>query len=66
MSYDPSHRRPPRQDRWPNATPREPWPAYTGADAYRETAGGYQGGEADYWNGNGYDRGYGYGQVAPG
>jgi hypothetical protein len=53
MSYDPSHRTPPRQDRWPNATPSEPWPAYSGADTYRETADyrgyrevadGYQGG----------------------
>lgn len=66
MSYDPSHRRPPRQDRWPNATPQEPWPAYSGADAYRETAGyrGYSdGGTGGYRNGNGYDRGYGYGGV---
>jgi hypothetical protein len=75
MSYDPSHRTPPRQDRWPNATPQEPWPAYTGADTYRETAGyrgwreaadsyqggGYQGnGAGGYWNGNGYDRDNGY------
>jgi hypothetical protein len=57
MSYDPSHRTPPRQDRWPSATPGEGWPAYSGADAYR-----YQDG---YRNGNGYDRGYGYGGVAP-
>ena len=28
MSYDPSHRRPPRQERWPNATPPEGWPSY--------------------------------------
>jgi hypothetical protein len=28
MSYDPSHRKPPRQERWPNATPGEGWPAY--------------------------------------
>lgn len=28
MSYDPSHRRPPRQERWPNATPPEGWPPY--------------------------------------
>jgi hypothetical protein len=67
MSYDPSHRTPPRQDRWPNATPREPWPAYSGAETYREAAGGYQGGEArGSWNGNGYDRGPGYGGVAAG
>jgi len=61
MSYDSSHRTPPRQDRWPNATPREPWPAYTGVDAYR-----YQDGGADgYRNGNGYHHGYGYGGVVP-
>ncbi len=69
MSYDPSHRTPPRQDRWPNATPREGWQAYSGRDDYVQTAGhrseyggyggtasGYEGG-ADYGyyrNGNGY------------
>jgi hypothetical protein len=69
MSYDPSHRTPPRQDRWPNATPREGWPAYSERDDYVQTAGhrsayggyggtagGYEGG-ADhgyYRNGNGY------------
>ena len=74
MSYDPSYRQPPRQDRWPNATPQEPWPAYSGAETYREVAGyrgwreaadGYQGGGyqengAGYWNGTGYDRDNGY------
>jgi hypothetical protein len=28
MSYDPSHRMPPRQERWPTATPAEGWPSY--------------------------------------
>ena len=28
MSYDPSHRTPPRQERWPAATPAEGWPSY--------------------------------------
>jgi hypothetical protein len=28
MSYEPSHRKPPRQERWPSATPGEGWPAY--------------------------------------
>jgi len=28
MSYDPSHRMPPRQERWPTATPAEGWPRY--------------------------------------
>jgi hypothetical protein len=41
MSYDPSHRKPPRQERWPNATPPEGWPSYRDGDAYRE------GGQAD-------------------
>ena len=33
MSYDPSHRQPPRQERWPNATPAEGWPSYRDGDA---------------------------------
>jgi len=45
MSYEPSHRKPPRQERWPNATPQEGWPAYPPGD--HATAGyraqpGYQ------------------------
>ena len=28
MSYDPSHRMPPSQERWPAATPAEAWPSY--------------------------------------
>ena len=36
MSYDPSHRKPPRQERWPNATPPEGWPSYRDGDAYRD------------------------------
>ena len=35
MSYDPSHRKPPRQERWPNATPPEGWPSHRDGDAYR-------------------------------
>jgi hypothetical protein len=76
MSYDPSHRRPPRQDRWPNATPQEGWPAYAGPGDYRQTAdyrsayGGYGGMPGDHedaaasghWNGSGYnDAPAGYG-----
>jgi hypothetical protein len=34
MSYDPSHRKPPRQERWPNATPPEGWPSHRDGDAY--------------------------------
>jgi hypothetical protein len=58
MSYDPSYRTPPRQDRWPNATPQEPWPAYSGADPYRETAG-YRGGRelASGYEGGAYQGG---------
>jgi hypothetical protein len=75
MSYDPSHRMPPRQERWPAATPAEGWPSYqTGAQPAMATAaypavrngyGGYAGAADDfdgrevYWQ-DGYDqRGYG-------
>jgi hypothetical protein len=34
MSYDPSHRRPPRQERWPSATPAEGWPSYRDGGEY--------------------------------
>jgi hypothetical protein len=60
MSYDPSHRMPPRQQRWPGATPAEGWPSYqTGAQqamaaaAYPAVANGYGGraGTADYFDG---------------
>ena len=36
MSYDPSHRKPPRQERWPQATPPDGWPSYRDGDAYRD------------------------------
>src|SRR6478672_4490163 len=60
MSYDPSHRMPPRQERWPAATPAEGWPSYqTGAQqamataAYPAVTNGYGGyaGTADYFDG---------------
>jgi hypothetical protein len=60
MSYDPSYRMPPRQERWPAATPAEGWPSYqTGAQqamataAYPAVANGYGGyaGTADYFDG---------------
>ncbi len=35
MSYDPSHRKPPRQERWPQATPPDAWPSYRD-DAYQD------------------------------
>ena len=62
MSYDPSHRRPPRQERWPNATPQEGWPAYVGAAGNgRAAANGYGGADGsgaagrygDTWDGSG-------------
>jgi len=36
MSYDPSHRKPPRQERWPQATPPDGWPSYRDDDHYRD------------------------------
>jgi hypothetical protein len=36
MSYDPSTRRLPRQERWPDATPRRGWPAFSDDGAYRD------------------------------
>ncbi len=36
MSYDPSTRRLPRQERWPDATPQRGWPAYSNDGAYRD------------------------------
>src|SRR6476659_7265036 len=71
MSYDPSHRMPPRQERWPGATPAEGWPSYqTGAQqamataAYPAVANGYGGyaGTADYFDGQDDYRRDGYGQ----
>ncbi len=71
MSYDPSHRMPPRQERWPGATPAEGWPSYqTGAQqamataAYPAVANGYGGyaGTADYFDGRDDYRRDGYGQ----
>jgi hypothetical protein len=64
MSYDPSHRMPPRQERWPAATPAEGWPAYqTGAQPAMATAaypavrngyGGYAGAADDFDGRDGY------------
>ena len=71
MSYDPSHRMPPRQERWPAATPAEGWPSYqTGAQPAMATAaypavrngyGGYAGAADDFDGRNGYGQD-GYGQ----
>jgi len=71
MSYDPSHRMPPRQERWPAATPPEGWPSYqTGAQQAMATAaypavrngyGGYAGAADDFDGRDGYGQD-GYGQ----
>jgi hypothetical protein len=71
MSYDPSHRMPPRQERWPAATPAEGWPSYqTGAQqamataAYPAVRNGYGGyaGAADDFDSREVYRQDGYGQ----
>jgi hypothetical protein len=65
MSYDP---RPPRQERWPSATPREPWRPYPEDGAYQ--ADGQQGasGQDSYWAtaGVGYRDQAGYQQASGG
>ena len=71
MSYDPSYRRPPRQERWPNATPQEGWPAYPAGNGQRD--GGQAWGEAGAFadarsgraaaNGYGTTNGYGHGDA---
>jgi hypothetical protein len=63
MSYEPSHRKPPRQERWPNATPGEGWPAYeqgSGGPAW-ESAAAFAGSR----NGHGA-AGNGYGGAGSG
>jgi hypothetical protein len=50
MSYDPSHpRRPPRQERWPQATPPEAWQAYQEDDAYQGESPGRVENQGAYW-----------------
>ena len=75
MTYDPSHRMPPRQERWPAATPPEGWPSYqTGAQqamataAYPAVRSGYGGyaGAADDFDGRDFYRQDGYGQDSYG
>lgn len=72
MSYEPSHRKPPRQERWPNATPGEGWPAYSpdedgraweSAAAYAGSRNGYA--ANDYTASDYTGNAYGYGE-APG
>jgi hypothetical protein len=73
MNYEPSHRKPPSQERWPNATPGEGWAAYQQGDDGRawEAAAAYAGsrngyaaasnGQGDAWGGAQYsDPGQGY------
>ena len=50
MSYEPSQRKPPRQERWPNATPGEGWPAYQQGDGgrARESAEAFAGSRNGY------------------
>jgi hypothetical protein len=53
MSYEPSHRKPPPQERWPNATPNDGWPAYDSGSygatpAYSRPATGYEAGTGSY------------------
>ena len=70
MSHDPPRRRPPRQDRWPTATPPQGWPAYSGRGDYRQTAdyrgtyGGYDGAAGEY--AGGAAGGYRYGSGTAG
>jgi hypothetical protein len=65
MSYEPSHRKPPRQERWPSATPGEGWPAYQPGEDGRawEPVQAFAGSRNGYGAaGNGYDapsNGYG-------
>jgi hypothetical protein len=63
MSYEPSHRKPPRQERWPNATPGEGWPAYQQGDGERSWASA----DAPAGGRNGYaTAGNGYGGAGNG
>jgi hypothetical protein len=64
MSYEPSHRKPPRQERWPDATPGEGWPAYQQGDGgwSRESTAAFAGSQNGYGTSNGYggaSNGYG-------
>jgi hypothetical protein len=76
MSYEPSHRKAPRQERWPDATPGEGWPAYQQGDedrawesaaAFAGSRNGY-GGTSNGYGGtsNGYGDGWGGGGTTAG
>ncbi len=70
MSYEPSHRKAPHQERWPNATPGEGWPAYQQGDGARawESAAAVAGSRNGYGdhasNGYGDHASNGYGDHA--
>jgi hypothetical protein len=70
MSYEPSHRRPPRQERWPSATPAEGWPGYQQGDDGRawESAEAFAGSRSGYGStANGYGgTANGYGDALDG
>jgi hypothetical protein len=70
MSYEPSHRKPPRQERWPNATPGEGWPAYQQGGGGRawESAEAFAGSRTGYSTAtNGYGTATnGYGAASNG
>ena len=59
MSYDPSYRTPPRQERWPYATPQHGWPAYPGGDGYRDADQAREAAGAFADAGTGQTAGYG-------
>jgi hypothetical protein len=61
MSYEPSHRKPPRQERWPNATPGEGWPAYQqdGGSPPRGSAAALAGSRNGYGAASATSNGYG-------
>jgi Glycosyltransferase family 87 len=79
MSHDPSYHRPPRQERWPHATPQEGWPATANgygygvggaANGYAGATGGYRHSNSGYaGTGEAYTRASdsfdgGYGELA--
>jgi Glycosyltransferase family 87 len=69
MSYDPSYRRPPRQERWPRATSQEGWPAYPAGTGQRDgdqawgTAEAFAGSRTGRAAGNGYGTTSGHGDA---
>jgi hypothetical protein len=61
MSYEPSHRKPPHQERWPNATPGEGWPAFQQGDGGRARESAFAGSRNGYGDhaSNGYGDAWG-------